>query len=85
MFCRGIDQCQSGKLGTGSRVKSFLRAFPSSNDVPVLLLKQPNMFLLFQIMTGLGCQGGPDVNVVRVTKVQPRLTLNMLLYNTLND
>ena len=85
MFCRGVDQWQSGKLATGSRVKSLPRAFPSSNDVPVLLLNQPNMFLLFQIITGLGCQGGPDVNVVRVDKVQPRLTLNMLLYNTLND
>ena len=85
MFCRGVDQWQSGKLATGSRVKSLPRASPSSNDVPVLLLNQPNMFLLFQIITGLGCQGGPDVNVVRVDKVQPRLTLNMLLYNTLND
>lgn len=72
-------------MGTGSRVQSFPRAFPSSNDVPVLLLNQPNMFLLFQIMTGLGCQGEPDVNVVRVTKVQTRLTLNMRFYNTLND
>ena len=85
MFCRGVDQWQSGKLATGSRAKFFARASPSSNDVPVLLLNQPNMFLLFQIITGLGCQGGPDVNVVRVDKVQPRLTLNMLLYNTLND
>ena len=85
MFCRGVDQWQRGKLGTGSRVKSLPRAFPSSNDVPALLLNQPNMFLLFQIITGLGCQGGPDVNVVRVDKVQPRLTRNMLLYNTLND
>ena len=32
---------QSGKLGTGSRVSSFLRAFPSPTDVPVLLLNQP--------------------------------------------
>ena len=85
MFCRGVDQWQRGKLGTGSRVKSFPRAFPSSNDVPVLLLNQPNMFLLFQIITGLGCQGGPDVNVVRVNEVQPRLTRNMRLYSKLND
>ena len=85
MFCRGVDQWQRGKLGTGSRVKSLLRAFPSSNDVPVLLLNQPNMFLLFQIITGLGCQGGPDVNVVRVNEVQPRLTRNMRLYSKLND
>ena len=85
MFCRGVDQWQRGKLGTGSRVKSLPRAFPSSNDVPVLLLNQPNMFLLFQIITGLGCQGGPDVNVVRVNEVQPRLTRNMRLYSKLND
>ena len=38
-----FDQWQSGKLGTGSRVKSFPRAFPSSNDVPVLLLNQPSV------------------------------------------
>ena len=37
-----IDQWQSGKLGTGSRVLSFPLAYPSSNDVPVLLLNQPN-------------------------------------------
>ena len=85
MFCRGVDQWQRGKLGTGSRVKSLPRAFPSSNDVPVLLLNQPNMFLLFQIITGLGCQGGPDVNVVRVNKVQPRLTRNRRPYSKLND
>lgn len=72
-------------MGTGSRVKSFPRAFPSSNDVPILLLNQPNMFPLFQIITSLGCQGGLDVNVVRVNKVQTRLTLNVRLYNTLND
>ena len=85
MFCRGVDQWQRGKLGTGSRVNSLPRAFPSSNDVPVLLLNQPNMFLLFQIITGLGCQGGPDVNVVRVNEVQPTLTRNMRLYSKLND
>ena len=38
-----LDQWQSGKLGTGSRVQSFPRAFPSSNDVPILLLNQPNV------------------------------------------
>ena len=36
-----LDQWLSGKLGTGSRVQSFPRAFPSSNEVPVLLLNQP--------------------------------------------
>ena len=36
-----LDQWQSWKLSTGSRVQSFLRAFPSSTDVPVLLLNQP--------------------------------------------
>ena len=29
-------------MGTGSRVWSFPRDFPASNDVPVLLLNQPN-------------------------------------------
>ena len=38
-----LDQWQSGKLSTGSRVKSFPRAFPSSTDVPVLLLNQPKI------------------------------------------
>ena len=37
-----LDQWQSDKLGTGSRVSSFLRAFPSLNNVRVLLLNQPN-------------------------------------------
>ena len=37
-----LDQWQSGKLGTGSHVYSFPRAFPSSTDVPVLLLNHPN-------------------------------------------
>ena len=36
-----IDQWSSDKLGTGSRVQSFPRAFPSSSDVPILLLNQP--------------------------------------------
>ena len=35
-----LDQWQSGKLSTGSRVQSFPRAFPSSTDVLVLLLNQ---------------------------------------------
>ena len=38
-----IDQWSSDKLGTGSRVQSFPRDFPSSNDVPVLLLNQPSI------------------------------------------
>ena len=38
-----LDQWQSGKLGTGSRVYSFPRAFPSSTDVPLLLLDQPSI------------------------------------------
>ena len=37
-----LDQWQSDKLGTRSRVQFFPRAFPSSTDVPVLLLNQPN-------------------------------------------
>ena len=32
-------------MGTGSRVYSFLRAVPSSTDVPVLLLNQPKVRL----------------------------------------
>ena len=36
-----LDQWLSGKLSTGSRVQSFPRAFPSSNEVSVLLLNQP--------------------------------------------
>ena len=37
-----LDQMQSGKSGTGSGVQSSPRAFPSSTDVPgVLLLNQP--------------------------------------------
>ena len=40
-----LDQWLSDKLGTGSRVYSFPRAFSSSNDVPVLLLNQPNMWI----------------------------------------
>ena len=36
-----LDQCQSGKLVIGSRVQSFLCAFLSSTEVPVLLLNQP--------------------------------------------
>ena len=38
-----LDQSQSSKLNTGSRVQSFPRAFPSSTDIPVLLLNQPNV------------------------------------------
>ena len=37
-----LDQWQGGKLGTGIRVQTFPRALPSPNDVPVLLLNQPN-------------------------------------------
>ena len=33
------------QMGTGSRVYSFPRAFSSSNDFPVLLLNQPNMWI----------------------------------------
>ena len=32
-----------GKLDTGSHVHSFSHAIPSSTDVPVLLLNQPNI------------------------------------------
>ena len=35
-----IDQWSSDKLGTGSRVQSFPRDFPSSNDVPVQVYKE---------------------------------------------
>ena len=40
-----LDQWQRGKLGTGSRVQSFPCAFPSSTDIPVLLLYQPDIEL----------------------------------------
>ena len=36
-----VDQWKSGKLGAESRVLSFPRTFPSSNDVRALLLNQP--------------------------------------------
>ena len=39
-----LDQWLSVKLGTGSRVLSFPRAFLTSNDVPMLLLNQPNTY-----------------------------------------
>ena len=35
-----LEQWQSCKLGTESRVWTFPRAFPSSTDVPVLMLNQ---------------------------------------------
>ena len=38
-----LDQWPSGKLGSKSCVQSFLRAFPSPTDVPVLLRNQPIM------------------------------------------
>ena len=38
-----LDQRQRSKLSTGSSVNSFPRTFPSSTDVPVLLLNQPNI------------------------------------------
>ena len=37
-----LDQWQSGKLGTGSRVYSFPLPFPLPTDVPVMWLNQPN-------------------------------------------
>ena len=40
-----LDQWLCGKLGTGSQVQSFPHAFPSPNDVPVMLLNQPNIAL----------------------------------------
>ena len=50
-----LDQWQSGKLGTGSCVYSFPRAFPSSTDVPVLLLNQPNISWRLQIRNETTC------------------------------
>ena len=44
-----LDQCQRGKLGTRSRFQSFLLAFLSSNDVPILLLNQPTLSRLISI------------------------------------
>ena len=46
-----LDQWRSGKLGTGSRIKSFPRAFLSSNDVSVLLLNQPDKAVLIRVNT----------------------------------
>ena len=40
-------------MSTGSRVQSFPRAFPSSTDVPVLLLNQPNVSV--RGFTGFAC------------------------------
>ena len=45
-----LDQWHSGKLGTGSRVQSFPRAFPSSTDVPVMLLNQSNVVKEIEII-----------------------------------
>ena len=50
-----LNQWQSGKLGSGSRVWSFPCAFPSSTDVPVLLLNQPESTFLS------GCLSVPGV------------------------
>ena len=43
-----LDQWHSRKLGTGSRVYSLPCAFLSSNNVPILLLNQPNNRLIKQ-------------------------------------
>ena len=48
-----LDQWQSDKVGTGSRVQSFSRAFPSSNDVRVLSLNQPITRLLRRLPFGV--------------------------------
>ena len=53
-----LDQWQSEKLGTGRRVYSFSSAFPSSNDVPVLLLNQP---IVRRKVTWVPCQAGADL------------------------
>ena len=45
-----LDQWQSDKLGTGSQVLSFSRAFPSSKDVRVLLLNQPIVYIVTRYM-----------------------------------
>ena len=45
-----LDQWLSGKLCTGSRDYSYSRAFPTWNDVPVLLLNQPLKFSLAQLL-----------------------------------
>ena len=43
-----LDQWQRGKLVTGSRVQSLPRASLSSNEVPFLLLNQPNIYVVVQ-------------------------------------
>ena len=64
-----LDQWQNGKLNTWSHVQSFLRAFPLSTDVPVLLLNQPSMWQIpgqLSVVWGLmvGLQGLPAVGAV---------------------
>ena len=54
-----LDQWQSGKLSTGSRVQSFSCAFPSLTDVPVLLLNQPNYLLKASCFSSLRLPGKP--------------------------
>ena len=43
-----LDKWKSSKLGTGSRIQSFLRAFPSPTEVSVLLVSQPNIVWLYK-------------------------------------
>ena len=57
-----LDQWQSGKLGTGSCIQSVPRAFPSSTDVPVLLLNQPKNI-------SLGPRKGGCVRLIEKTAV----------------
>ena len=38
-----LDQWQSGKLGSGSSIHSFPRAFSLSTNIPFLLLNQPTI------------------------------------------
>ena len=46
-----LDQRQSGKLGTGSLVQSFPRAFPLSTNVPVLSLNQSTSYFIRRTTT----------------------------------
>ena len=62
-----LDQWQSGKLGSGSHVWSFPCAFPSSTDIPVLMLNQPIVTIEFKPDTHQTFAG--VLNVFVITEV----------------
>ena len=55
-----LDKWKSSKLDTGSRIQSFLSAFPSPNEASVLSVSEPNIVCLgstfaFQL-AGISCR-----------------------------